>query len=150
MKTPSEVQKERIAAIEAEAIKLLDSCNVVTLTSVNEKGYPRTCCLNKIRNVGFSDVFFFTSKRSHLHGKATHFETNSKASVCYFQGSDSATLVGDIEIVSDKALIASMDKDCDRNFFKNGTKDPKCRLLRFHTHEATFWIGRKFRTCRYK
>ena len=35
---------------------------------------------------GFSDVYFVTSKRSAINGKATHFEANSKASVCYFLG----------------------------------------------------------------
>lgn len=83
-KTAHEIQKERIAEIEAKAAKLLDSVSVATLTSINENGYPRTCLLTKHRNDGFADIYFITSKRSKLNGKATHFEQNPKASVCYF------------------------------------------------------------------
>lgn len=46
-KTAYEIQKERIAEIEAKAAKLLDSVSVAALTSINENGYPRTCLLTK-------------------------------------------------------------------------------------------------------
>lgn len=36
------------------------------------------------------------------------------------------------------------------DFSKKGTDDPKFRLIKFHTIEATFWIEGKFRTCKYK
>lgn len=68
-KTADEIQKDRIKEIEEKASALLNKCSVVTLASINEKGYPRICAM--------------TSKRSHLNGKATHFENNKKASVCY-------------------------------------------------------------------
>lgn len=149
-KKASEIQKERIKEIEDKAIVLLDKCDIVTLASVNEDGYPRICTIAKIKNNGFSDIWFFTSKRSKINGKATHFENNKKASVCYRLGGDSITLIGNIEIVNDMNELNSFDEYCDRNFFKKGVKDPRCRLLRFHTIEATFWIQGKFRTCKYK
>ncbi|MDO5774778.1 MAG: pyridoxamine 5'-phosphate oxidase family protein [Spirochaetales bacterium] len=149
-KTANEIQKERIAKIEEKAAKLLDSVNVATLTSVNEKGYPRTCIMKKYSNEGFSDIYFVTSKRSKLNGKATHFESNPKASVCYFSGADSVTLVGNVEFVEDRAVQQSIWNDSDKRFFSKGIDDPKFRLLKFHTIEATFWIEGKFRTCKYK
>ncbi|MDF2802020.1 MAG: pyridoxamine 5-phosphate oxidase-related FMN-binding protein [Anaerocolumna sp.] len=148
-KTPYEIQKERIKEIEENASRLLDKCEVVALTSINEMGYPRTCIITKVRNKGFSEIYFMTSKRSHLVGKATHFENNTKASVCYHLGGDSVTLIGDVEIVRDMDEKRKFDDDCDRNFFKKGIEDPKCYLLRFQTNEATFWIEGKFRTCKY-
>jgi general stress protein 26 len=149
-KTANEIQKERIKEIEEKASQLLEKCTVVTLASVNEKGYPRICAISKIRNYGFSEIYFMTSKRSHIVGKATHFENNTKASVCYCLSGDSVTLIGDVDIVTDIDEKRKFDKDCDRNFFKKGIEDPKCYLLRFRTNEATFWIEGKFRTCRYK
>jgi general stress protein 26 len=148
-KTANEVQKERIKIIEEKASQLLDKCDVVTLASVNEKGYPRICTITKVRNDGFSEIYFMTSKRSHLNGKATHFENNTKASVCYFQGGDSVTLIGNVEIIVDMDEKRKFNNCCDRNFFKKGIEDPKCYLLRFRTSEATFWIEEKFRTCKY-
>lgn len=149
-KKASEIQKERIKEIEGKAVSLLDNSTVATLTSINEKGYPRTCVMSKAKNDGFSDIYFVTSKRSKLNGKATHFENNSKASVCYFSGGDSVTLIGNVEFVEDRELQESVWNESDRKFFSKGIDDPKFRLLKFHTIEATFWIEGKFRTCKYK
>lgn len=149
-KTASEIQKERIQEIEQKATALIEKCSVATLTSITEKGYPRTCVLSIAKAEGFSDIYFITSKCSHINGKATHFETNSKASVCYYTEGDSVTLIGNVEFIEDKKLQESVWNETDRKFFKNGIDDPKFRLIKFHTLEATFWIEGKFRTCKYK
>ena len=98
-RTANEIQKERRKEIEDKANELIKKCDVVMLTSINEKGYPRTCVLAIAKAEGFSDVYFITSKRSPINGKVTHFENNPKASVCYFLGGDSVTLIGNIEFV---------------------------------------------------
>lgn len=85
-KTASEIQKERINEIEEKATALLEKCQVVTLASINENGYPRICSITKVKENGFLEIYFFTSKRSHINGKATHFGNNKKASVCYDLG----------------------------------------------------------------
>lgn len=149
-KTASQIQKERIRELEAKADALLARCDVATLTSINEKGYPRTCVLSIAGAEGFSDLYFVTSKRSAINGKATHFEANPKASVCYFQGGDSVTLIGTVEFIEDREQQERIWKESDRKFFKKGIEDPKFRLIHFHTLEATFWIEGKFRTCKYK
>ena len=149
-KTTYEIQKERIAEIEAKAEKLWDNVSVAALTSINENGYPRTCVMGKAGNNGFREIYFITSKRSKLNGKATHFEHNSKASVCYFLGHDSVTLIGNVEFVEDRATQERIWSEEHRRFFPKGLDDPKFRLLKFHTIEATFWIEGKFRTCKYK
>lgn len=59
---------------------------------------------------------------------------------------DSITLIREVEFVEDRALKERIWNEGDRSFFKNGIDDPKFRLLKFHTIEATFWIGGKFRT----
>ena len=149
-KTANEIQKERTRELEEKAIQLIKKCKVATLTSINEKGYPRTCLLSIAKADDFSDIYFVTSKRSQINGKATHFEANPKASVCYFLDGDSVTLIGNVEFVEDRELQAYVWNESDRRFFKNGIDDPKFRLLKFHTIEATFWIEGKFRTCKYK
>ena len=45
-KTASQIQKERIKELESKADALIAKCDVATLTSINEKGYPRTCVLS--------------------------------------------------------------------------------------------------------
>ena len=149
-KTASEIQKERIKELEEKANALIAKCGTATLTSVNEKGYPRTCLLAIAKAEGFSDIYFVTSKRSEINGKVTHFEKNPKASVCYFLDGDSVTLIGNVEFINDRELQAAVWNETDRRFFKKGIDDPKFRLIKFHTIEATFWIEGKFRTCKYK
>lgn len=149
-KTASQIQKERIRELEDNAIQLIKKCNVATLTSINEKGYPRTCLLSIAKADDFSDIYFVTSKRSPINGKATHFEANPKSSVCYFLDGDSVTLIGNVEFVDDREIQEMVWNETDRKFFKKGIDDPKFRLLKFHTIEATFWIEGKFRTCKYK
>jgi general stress protein 26 len=149
-KTASEIQKERIKELEQKANSLLEKCTILTLGSVNENGYPRICAISKIKANGFSEIYFMTSKRSHLNGKATHFENNTKASVCYQLGGDSVTLIGNVEIIENMEEKRKFENACDKNFFPKGIEDPKCYVLRFRTNEATFWIEGKFRTCKYK
>lgn len=149
-KTASEIQKERIKELEEKANALIAKCGTATLTSINEKGYPRTCLLAIAKAEGFSDIYFVTSKRSEINGKVTHFEKNPKASVCYFLDGDSVTLIGNVEFINDRELQAAVWNETDRRFFKKGIDDPKFRLIKFHTIEATFWIEGKFRTCKYK
>lgn len=149
-KTASQIQKERTKELEDKACELIKKCDVATLTSINEKGYPRTCVMSIAKAEGFSDIYFVTSKRSEINGKATHFEKSSKASVCYFLGGDSVTLIGDVKFIEDRATMENVWNETDRRFFKKGIDDPKFRLMKFHTTEATFWIEGKFRTCKYK
>lgn len=149
METASEIQMKRIAEIEEKASLLLEKCDVVTLASINEKGYPRICAVSKIKSNGFSEIYFITSKRSHLNGKATHFRNNPKASVCYYLGGDSVSLIGTVEMIEDLGEKRKFESACDRRFFKNGVDDPKCVILQFRPIEATFWIEGKFRTCKY-
>ena len=149
-KTASQIQKERTRELENRANELLRKCSTATLTSINEKGYPRTCAMSIAASETFSDIYFVTSKRSEINGKATHFEKNNKASVCYYLGGDSVTLIGNVEFITDREVQESVWNETDRKFFKKGIDDPKFRLLHFHTIEATFWIEGKFRTCKYK
>lgn len=66
----------------------------------------------------FHDIYFVTSKRSKINGKATHFETNKKASVCYTLGGDSITLIGNVEFIEDRDIQLHIWKESDRMFFK--------------------------------
>ena len=53
-------------------------------------------------------------KRSNINGKVTHFEANSKASVCYFLHGDSVTLIGNVEFVDDKEIQELVWNETDK------------------------------------
>lgn len=116
MPTANDIQKERKRQLEEQATELLAKCGVVTLASVNEKGYPRICTVRKCAADDFHDIYFVSAKRSKLSGKVTHFENNEKASVCYSLGGDSVTLIGRVEFITDRELQSRIWDDCDRGF----------------------------------
>ena len=60
----SDIQKQRIKEIEEKADELVQKCSIMFVSSVNEKGYPRVCCVNKLSDQGFRDIYFVTYKRS--------------------------------------------------------------------------------------
>ncbi len=146
----SDIQKQRIAEIEAQADALVAECDVMFVASVNEHGYPRVWWVNKLKDNGFRDIYFVTSKRSEKQGKAKHFETDTRSSVCFRRGGDSLTLVGNADIITDKNEMRELWNENDRAFFPKGLDDPKIRFVHFRTAEATFWIGHKFRTVKYR
>lgn len=106
--------------------------------------------MEKISNNGFTEIYFITSKKSDINGKVTHFKHCIKASVCFYNGGDSVTLIGGVEIIEDIFEKRRFDGNCNKKYFKKGFEDPKCYLLRFRANEATFWIEGKYRTCKYK
>lgn len=57
-KKASEIQKERIQALEEQADRLLEQCQVLTLASVNEHGYPRICTILKAMAPDFHTILF--------------------------------------------------------------------------------------------
>ncbi len=150
MPTANEIQKERICEIEQAATELLERCDTVALASVNEQSYPRVCTVSKIRASGFRELWFMTSRRSELNGKAVHFAKNPRASVCYTSGGDTVSLIGEVRMVEDVEEKRQFAQHCDRRFFKDGVESPRCVILHFRAIEATFWIGGKFRTVKYK
>ena len=60
--------------------------------------------MTKTSDNGFKELYFITSKKSHLNGKTTYFENNPKTSVCYFKDNNSVTLIGNVPFVEDKVL----------------------------------------------
>ena len=56
-KTANQIQKERTRELENKANELIKKCDVATLTSINEKGYPRTCVISIAKADSFSDIY---------------------------------------------------------------------------------------------
>ncbi len=81
-----------------------------------------------------------------------HFLRDNKIKhlICFQYEGDSLTLVGEVKIITDIAEMQRLWNENDRAFFPKGIDDPKIRFIHFHTLEASFWIGHKFRTVKYK
>lgn len=124
-----------------KAAELLEKCEVVTLASINEEGYPRICVMSKIKTEGIRTMWMATGTHS---AKTGHFQQNPKASVCYFSGGDSVTLLGEIEIVHDAAIKQGLWQDWFVAHFPQGVTDPEYCIFRFDARQATCWIEHCF------
>lgn len=130
-----------------KAEKLLTECDVCTVASVSEKGYPRICVLMPLKTNGIKEFWFSTGANGT---KVKHFKSNCKSGVTFYKGGDSVTLTGDMEIVTDKAVKdALFDKWSDflgRHFPNGGKDDPDYCVVHFVANETTIYIDGEFET----
>ena len=130
-------------SILAKAAELLSKCEVVTIASVGETGYPRISVMSKNSADGISTVWVATGIDSQ---KTINFRKNPKASVCYYLNHDSVTLQGNVEVIVDAATKKKLWQEWYIHHFPKGMEDPAYCLLKFTTTEATCWIDHRFET----
>ena len=121
---------------------LLDACEVITVASVDGKGYPRPVPVVKLAAEGCGQIWFATGAGSR---KTAQFRANLKAGVSFFAGHDSVVLTGFIEEVPDPARRAFW-QDWMLEHFPLVADDPEYCLLKFTAQCGTFWIGGEFVT----
>lgn len=130
-----------MATIIEKATEILERCETVIITSVNEEGYPRPVPMSKIKTEGATTVWLATGKDSV---KATDFAANPKAGLCYQEGGNSVALTGEVEIFEDEKTKQEMWQEWFIHHFPKGPTDPNYVLLKFQGNHATFWIDGYF------
>ena len=121
--------------MKEKAEQLLQRCEVVVITSVNEEGYPRPVPMSKIKSEGYSVVWMATGNDSL---KTKDFRLNPKAGLCYSENGNSVAVITDAEIKKElwqEWFIAH---------FPLGPADPNYVLLKFKGQKATIWIDGVF------
>ena len=78
------------------------------------------------------------------HCKTKDFIKNPKAGVAFYEGHDSVTLTGTIEVVSDVEEKKALWVDWFYEHFPKGVDDPEYCILKFTAEQATYWIGNQF------
>lgn len=127
--------------IKQEAIELLNNCEVVSLASIDQHGYPRPVVVSKIKTDGIDTIWFSTGTSSE---KTKNFIDNPKAGVSFFKEGDSVTLTGAITIVNDTTEKKALWVDWLYEHFPKGVDDPEYCILKFTAEQATYWIDHKF------
>lgn len=129
---------------KAEAI--MRNASVATIAKIDDMGYPRASTISNIKTDGVKIAWFSTGLRS---SKVKFFIRNSKASVCYREGGNNVTLIGDIEILTDPELKKQLWLDWFINHFPGGFTDPDYCILKFKTREAILWIDNQFKEIKF-
>lgn len=127
------------------AEELLKKCTVCSVASVSEEGYPRICVLAQLRTDGIKTIYFSTGAGGT---KVRHFKSNNKAGVTFYDGGDSVTLTGTMEIVADSNLKKELWEEWS-SFLSNhmdGLDDPEFAVTKFTAIEATIYVNGIFET----
>lgn len=132
--------------MEQKANELLSKCSIAALSSINENGYPRVCMMAKLKTDNFKKLYFSTATNSK---KVAHFLANPKAGVSYYEGNDSVTLTGNIEVSQDLELKKKLWEDDFADFYTGGVSDPSYCILVFTAKEALISIDNQIETLQF-
>ena len=77
--------------LKRKAELLLEQCESVVLTSIDENGFPRPVPMSKVKAEGITTIWFATGTYSE---KTEHFRVNPKAGVCFQKEINSVVLTG--------------------------------------------------------
>jgi general stress protein 26 len=124
-----------------KAEEFLAKSEINAISSIDENGYPRTAAMCSLKTEGINTVWFSTGTNSH---KVKNFIRSSKASVCYNDGNNNVTLIGDISIVDDIKIKTELWVDWFIKHFPLGTLDPNYCVLKFETKYMQAYIDDEF------
>lgn len=127
--------------IESKALAMLERCEVISVASIDENGFPRPVPLSKIKSEGLSGIWFSTGTSSE---KTKHFQINNKAGISLFEGGNSMVETGIMEIVTNPAIKKTLWQDWFIHHFPQGVDDPEYCILKFTGEKATLWIDSEF------
>ena len=77
--------------LKRKAELLLEQCESVVLTSIDENGFPRPVPMSKVKAEGITTIWFATGTYSE---KTEHFRVNPKAGVCFQKEINSVVFPG--------------------------------------------------------
>lgn len=127
--------------LKDKAIALLQNCEIVTLASIDDEGYPRPVPICRLKSEGITSVWMSTGTSSR---KTKQFLGNPKAGLSFYKEYDSVVLTGEVTVVTDKATKQALWSEWMRAHFPGGVDDPEYCVLHFKTTEVTYWIEGKF------
>lgn len=131
---------------EVIASRILMNTNEIFLSSVGAGGGPRSSIITKLRSEGHNVIYFAAPINSQ---KVQNIRQNPNASICYYSGCDSITLMGRVEFVTDSILKKQLWMEwCRRSNALNISEYDFC-AMKFTTAEATFWIRNRLTTITY-
>ena len=131
---------------EDKASWILDRYGYVTLSTVDEEGFPRPVAIDVISHDGIREIWMTTYRSS---AKARHISLDSKAGLSFVREADSVSLTGKAEVVTDENTLRRYWKDFFIHYYPGGPGDENYCLIRFSTLKAILWIDGRHSTIAY-
>lgn len=122
---------------EDKASWILDRCGYVTLSTIDEQGFPRPVAIDIISHEGIRKIWMTAFRHSE---KSKHLDANPKAGISFVRESDSVSLTGIAEVITEKNALKRFWKDVFAHYYPAGPDDENYCLISFSAKRAKLWI----------
>ncbi len=112
---------------------LLRRTPALTLTSIDNEGYPRPVAMSILFGETIRDIWFATPADSL---KVEHYRRSPKGGATFYADGENVTLTGEVEIVTDRELKHKYWNDHIEQFYPGGPDNEAIVLLRFTARRA--------------
>lgn len=112
---------------------LIKRTPALTLTSIDEEGYPRPVAMAILYADDIHDIWFATPADSQ---KVAHYKASTKAGATFYADAENVALVGDVEIVTDITIKRKYWTNWIEDFYPGGPENDKIVLLHFKARRA--------------
>ena len=125
---------------EDKASWIIDRCGYVTLSTIDEQGFPRPVAIDVIQHDGIREIWMTTYRNS---AKAMHIFSNPKAGISFVREADSISLTETAEVITEKDMLRPYWKDSFIHYYPDAVDDENHCLIRFSAKTAKLWIDGK-------
>ena len=139
--------------IKQECIKLMETADVIYLSTIDEDGFPQTRAMVNLRNEEqfpnlvnlfekHKEDFLIYMTTDTASTKFKQITENPKASVYFCNPKDvqGLMLIGKVEIVTDKEIKKQLWQDDWKVYYPGGVDDPEYNILRLLPIYAKCWF----------
>ena len=126
--------------ILAWANEIVNTAAEAYIGVIDEDGFPSVSTISSIHTDGIYKAYFATG----IHGnKAIRIQNNCRTSVCYREGQNNVSLVGEAIILTDISTRHALWQDWFMQHFPGGKDDPTYCIIQFTSIRASLWIHGK-------
>jgi len=125
------------SVIVEKANRIIGTCKNAYIGLIDDQGFPVVSTIGTLNSESIFDSYFVTGTRSN---KYKCLKKNKRGSVCYHDGSNNITLIGEIEVLTDQETKSRFWQPWFTEFFPLGETDPAYCVLKFHTKRVLLWI----------
>lgn len=120
-------------------LDLVNEVTTVIVNSVDEKGYPNSKQMFKMKHDGLRSFWFSTNTSSM---RVEQFKKNSKASLYFAGEKNGLMLVGDMDICMDRESRQNLwDGETSLKYYPLGIDDPDYCVLKFTTKTGNYYMN---------
>ena len=139
------------ANIFEKANQVIQACSIAYVGVLDEHGFPSVSTVTAARPMGENsgsaghtilETYFATGLGSN---KAARLRNDNRASVCFHQGGNNITLIGEAEILTDQPTKSRFwQGDGFLSHFPGGETDPNYCVVRIKTLRTSLWVDGEY------